>query len=69
MSRPIQVNNSGNFLSMLTIVFIILKLTNYIDWPWVWVLSPIWITLSVGAIILLIVFLLVILIKEDSDHN
>jgi hypothetical protein len=69
MSQPIQVNNSGNFLSMLTIVFIILKLTNYIDWPWVWVLSPIWIPLSVGAIILLIVFLLVILIKEDSEHN
>jgi hypothetical protein len=30
------------FLGLLTIMFIGLKLTNYIDWSWVWVLSPIW---------------------------
>jgi len=31
-----------SFLGLLTIMFIGLKLTNYIDWSWVWVLSPIW---------------------------
>jgi hypothetical protein len=30
------------FLSMLTILFIGLKLTNQIDWSWILVLSPIW---------------------------
>ena len=30
------------FLGLLTLVFIVLKLTNYIDWSWVWVLSPLW---------------------------
>ena len=30
------------FLGLLTLVFIVLKLTNYIDWEWVWVLSPLW---------------------------
>ena len=30
------------FLGLLTLVFIVLKLTNYIDYPWVWVLSPLW---------------------------
>jgi len=29
------------FADVLTIVFIILKLTEYIDWSWFWVLSPI----------------------------
>ena len=28
---------------VLTVVFIVLKLTGNIDWSWVWVLSPIWI--------------------------
>ena len=28
------------FLGLLTLVFIVLKLTHYIDWSWVWVLSP-----------------------------
>ena len=40
-------NNSSNggigFCGLLTIAFIVLKLTNYIDWSWWWVLSPLWI--------------------------
>lgn len=36
-------NSSGGvgFLGMLTIVFIVLKLTHVIAWSWFWVLSPI----------------------------
>lgn len=29
--------------TLLTVLFIGLKLTGYIDWSWVWVLSPLWI--------------------------
>jgi len=37
-------SSSGiGFGGLLTIVFIVLKLTKYIDWSWWWVLSPIWI--------------------------
>lgn len=48
-------SNSGGigFVGLLTILFIGLKLTGYIAWPWVWVLSPIWIS----AIILLSIIL------------
>ena len=37
-------NRSGGvgFLGMLGILFIGLKLAGFIDWPWVWVLSPLW---------------------------
>jgi ABC-type antimicrobial peptide transport system permease subunit len=35
------------FFGLLTIVFITLKLTNYIDWSWWWVLSPLWIPLAI----------------------
>ena len=27
-------------LEALTLIFIVLKLTGYIDWSWFWVLSP-----------------------------
>lgn len=42
-------NNSGGigFVGLLTIVFIVLKLCKVIAWSWWWVLSPIWITVSV----------------------
>lgn len=34
-------SSSGiGFFGLLTIVFIVLKLTHYIDWSWWWVLSP-----------------------------
>ena len=31
-------------VSILTIVFIVLKLSGVIKWHWIWVLSPIWIS-------------------------
>lgn len=43
------------FFGLLTIVFITLKLTDYIDWSWWWVLSPLWIPFVV--IVLVIVLL------------
>jgi len=55
-----QVNYSGGigFSGLLTIVFIILKLLGKIDWSWVWVLSPLWISFIVGIIIFIIVLLI-----------
>ena len=34
-----------------TILFIALKLTKQISWSWVWVLSPIWISASLSAVL------------------
>ncbi len=50
-----QATNSGiSFLGMLTLIFIALKLTNFIHWSWWWVLAPLWIPwalLIVGFIV------------------
>lgn len=40
-------NNSNcrsglSFLSVLFLVFLVLKLTNVIDWSWWWVTAPLW---------------------------
>lgn len=51
-------NNSGGgigFVGALTILFVALKLTNFIDWSWWWVLSPIWILTAVLTILCTIV--------------
>ena len=48
-----NVRNSGmGFISVLTLIFIVLKLTNNISWSWVWVLSPIWIS----TILIILIF-------------
>lgn len=35
------------FLGLLGLVFIVLKLTNVIDWSWWWVTCPFWIGIAV----------------------
>lgn len=50
-------NNSSSgigFSGLLTIAFIVLKLMHYIDWPWIWVLSPIWISISLVLVFCLV---------------
>ena len=38
-----QKGNGGvGFLGLLTVVFIVLKLTKAIDWSWYWIISPLW---------------------------
>jgi hypothetical protein len=39
---------------ILTIIFVVLKVTHNIDWSWWWVLSPLWIGAAVTIIFLLI---------------
>ena len=43
--------SSGGFPGLLTIVFIVMKLTGYITWSWWWVLSPLWISFGLGLLI------------------
>ena len=40
--------------SLLGIAFIVLKLTNCIDWSWLWVLAPFWIPWSIVGVILIL---------------
>lgn len=42
-----------SFLSLLTLVFITLKLTDFIHWSWIWVLAPIWMPFALIALTLL----------------
>ena len=41
--------------TMLTILFIGLKLTNNIDWSWWWVLAPIWLPFTAFLAVLLVI--------------
>lgn len=52
-------NNTGiGFWGLLTIVFIVLKLTKVINWLWLWVLAPTWIPVSIIIIIGIILWII-----------
>ena len=59
-----STNGGIGFCGLLTIVFITLKLTDFIDWSWWWVLSPLWIPV---VIIIFIASVLVILLQSKRN--
>ena len=63
VSNGTTKNGGVGFIGLLTIAFIVLKLTNFISWSWWWVLSPIWITASI--FIFIIVFCYVMSVLTD----
>jgi uncharacterized protein (DUF983 family) len=64
MSNNTSSSSGGiGFPGLLTILFIGLKLTGHITWPWVWVLSPMWISLLLAAAILGFAFIILLLQK------
>ena len=42
------------FTELLLLAFIVLKLCGVINWPWIWVLCPIWITIIIWLMVILI---------------
>ena len=55
------------FCGALTILFIALKLCGTITWSWLWVLSPLWIGLFIGLVVLAIASIVsVILLNREK---
>jgi hypothetical protein len=50
--------------TVLTIVFVVLKLTDTISWSWWWVLSPLWISFLLFGVLALIVLAIGLTIKN-----
>ena len=71
MKSTAMVSNGIGFEGLLTIVFITLKLMGYITWSWVWVLSPLWISLIVVFVVfgIVLVFLLLTNDTEKQEVN
>ena len=58
MSSSSSSSSSGiGFSGALTVLFVGLKLTHVISWPWLWVLSPIWISALIAIAILTIILI------------
>jgi len=57
MSKESSGKSGGvGFVGLLTIVFIVLKLTKVISWSWFWVLSPVLFTIFLVGLLLALAF-------------
>lgn len=65
MNNDSKVSSGGTgFLGLLQIVFIVLKLCNVIDWSWMAVLIPTWISIGIVVIMIIILFIINKIIKD-----
>jgi len=51
------------FFSLLTLLFIGLKLTDNIGWSWLWILSPLWMPIGIGLFIIGIFFIIIFIVE------
>lgn len=66
--RSMSSSSSGGigFVGLLQILFIGLKLTNYINWSWWWVFSPFLISTALTLVILAIIITVAILAEMNK---
>lgn len=62
-NQQINIKLPGSFIGLLTILFIGLKLTNYIDWSWLWILAPLWVPITLILLIALAILCLYFIVK------
>lgn len=59
MAEKGSSNGGVGFASLLALLFIGLKLGHVIDWPWLWVLAPLWIVFGFAVAVLLVVLIVI----------
>jgi membrane protein YdbS with pleckstrin-like domain len=70
MDKKTVSSGGMGFASVLTIVFIVLKVLGVINWNWVWVLSPLWIgALLVAAVCVIMIAVLCICELVDRKRR
>ena len=51
MANEVKMSGGIGFAGLLTIVFIVLKLTKVISWSWWWVIAPLWIPIGLAIFV------------------
>lgn len=68
MSVENTTSNGIGVSTLLTIVFVVLKLCNVIDWNWWWVLSPLWIPVGLAIFIIVVAYFVVRVATRKIRH-
>ena len=69
--EKVYVQPMVSFTTLLAVLFIGLKLTGHVTWPWIWVLCPLWLGIAMSlavAAIAVIIALVAALIARVFDR-
>ena len=56
--QKVEIGCGSVPVGMLGVAFVVLKLCHVIDWRWIWVLSPFWISIAVYLFWFIVAFII-----------
>ncbi len=59
---------SISIVVLTTIILVVLKLTNYIAWSWLWVLAPFWIMTAIGVLCAFLIVAHIVMVIEVQSR-
>lgn len=59
----------NDVLGLGLIALIVLKLTGVVTWSWWWVLTPLWINLALGLLVLAAWVLMILILRRELRHH
>ena len=71
MSKENSSSSGISTIGLLGVVFVVLKLTEVIDWSWWWVTFPFWGGVIIAILVVLVVFLTTLIpsLKKRNKLN
>lgn len=72
VARGERMKTELSLTTILTIIFVILKLCGVLSWSWWWVLSPLWGSLAIFIVVAVLVWLfgcIAVTIKEKTKRR
>lgn len=71
MTENNKYSTRGGFglSTLLFLIFLVLKLTNYITWSWLWITSPLWIPWAIVLGVFIILFPISQFIKYHAKKD
>jgi len=64
VKQSTSVRGGVGFAGLLTVAFVVLKLCNVIQWSWIWVLSPLWISFLAAVLIFVGILIFIAFISD-----
>lgn len=68
-SKQTTASGGIGFFGLLTIVFIVLKLTGNIDWSWWWVLASLWMPFAFFIFVLIFCLIMYLLFQRPKKRR
>ena len=66
MNKSSTSSGGIGFVSGFLITFIVLKLTGYVDWSWLWILSPLWIAGGIAIFVVAVYIGIAVLVEATK---